>query len=168
MTLKDHIAAIEAAVGDARQGLPEPVFVLLARIAPVVNVDLLIKDEHGGTLLTWRDDHLYRGWHVPGGVVRFKEPIAHRVAEVARLELGASVSMQPAPLAINEVIDPARADRGHFVSFLFDCSLTSALDEERRYRGGAPNDGAWAWHASYPPDMIPMHGIYRRFIGPPR
>jgi len=168
MTLNDHIAAIEAAVGDARQGLPEPVFLLLGRITPAVNVDLLIRDERGATLLSWRDDHLFRGWHVPGGVVRFKEEMAHRVAEVARLELGATVSMQPAPLAINEVIEPVRTDRGHFISFLFDCSLTSPLDEARHYRGGAPKDGEWAWHSSCPHDMIAIHAHYRGFIGPPR
>ena len=168
MTLNDHIAAIEAAVGDARQGLPEPIFLMLGRLTAAVNVDLLIRDDRGATLLAWREDHLFRGWHVPGGVVRFKEAMAHRVAEVARLELGATVSMRPAPLAVNELIDPARADRGHFISFLFECSLTSALDETRQCRGGAPKDGEWAWHATYPNDMIAFHAIYRGFIGPQR
>ena len=71
MTLEDHVAAIAAAIGDARQGLPEPVFRLLGRITPVVNVDLLVRNERGETLLTCRQDDLYLGWHLPGGVVRF-------------------------------------------------------------------------------------------------
>jgi len=168
MTLEDHVAAIEAAVGDARRGLPEPVFRLLGRITPVVNVDLLVRNARGETLLTWRQDDLYLGWHLPGGVVRFQEPMTNRVAEVARIELGAAVSMSAHPLAVNEIIEPGRAARGHFVSFLFECALTSDLDEARRYRGGVPSDGEWAWHAACPPDLIGTHAIYRRFIDPAR
>jgi len=168
MTLEDHVAAIAAAVGDARQGLPEPVFRLLGRITPVVNVDLLIRNAQGETLLTWRQDDLYLGWHLPGGVVRFQEPMANRVAEVARLELGTAVSMSADPVAVHEIIEPARAARGHFVSFLFACTLEGDLEEARRYRGGAPANGEWAWHASCPPDLIETHGIYRRFIEPAR
>jgi colanic acid biosynthesis protein WcaH len=168
MTLDDHIAAIEAAVGDARQGLPEAVFLLLGRITPMVNVDLLIRNDHGETLLTWREDDLFLGWHVPGGVIRFKEDMVHRVGEVARLELGATVSINTPPLAVHELIEPHRSERGHFVAFLFECTLTSALDQTRRYRGGTPKNGEWAWHASWPADMIPPHEIYRRFIESPR
>jgi colanic acid biosynthesis protein WcaH len=168
MRLEDHVGAIAAAIGDARRGLPEPVFELLGRITPVVNVDLLIRNGDGETLLTWRHDALYLGWHLPGGVVRFKEALAGRVAEVARLELGATVSTGAAPIAIHEVVEPVRADRGHFISFLFECTLTSDPDETRRYRGGPPKNGQWAWHASSPPDLIDAHGIYRRFIDPQR
>lgn len=166
MGLDDHIAAIDAAVGDATKGLPEPVFRLIGRLTPVMNVDLLIRNDRRETLLTWRHDDLYVGWHIPGGVVRFKERMAHRVAEVARTELGATVSMRGEAAAINEIITHARDARGHFVSFLFACELTSALDETRRYRGGSPKHGEWAWHPSYPPDMIDSHAVYRRFIDP--
>jgi colanic acid biosynthesis protein WcaH len=167
MTLQDHIAAIEAAVGDATRGLPEPVFALVGRLTPVVNVDLLIKNDRGETLLTWRHDGLYLGWHVPGGVVRFKESMQHRIAEVARTELAATVSTKPEPAAVHEIITHTRDARGHFVSFLFECRLTSALDDTIRYGGGgAPRHGQWAWHASYPADMIDSHAVYRRFIDP--
>lgn len=45
----------------------------------MVNVDLLIKNVSSNeTLLTWREDEYYGpGWHVPGGIVRFKETIVH-------------------------------------------------------------------------------------------
>jgi ADP-ribose pyrophosphatase YjhB (NUDIX family) len=165
MTLDDHISAVAAAIGDARQGLPEAVFRLLGRITPMVNVDLLIGNDRGETLLTWRQDDLYLGWHLPGGVVRFQERMAHRVAEVARLELAATVSLTPDPIAIHEILDPARTARGHFISFLFECRLTSDLDDALRHRGGTPATGEWAWHASPPPDLLAVHDIYRRFIG---
>lgn len=168
MPLEDHVDALETAIGDARRGLPEPVFDFLCRVTPIVNVDLLIRDQCGQTLLTWREDDLYLGWHVPGGVVRFKERMADRVAAVARTELGATVDLvRPEPLAIHEVIQPVRIARGHFISFLFECALTSPLDAGLAYGGtGTPGNGQWAWHGTYPPAMIGSHEMYRRFIAP--
>ena len=168
MRLEDHIAAIEAAVGDAREGLPQPVFDLICRLTPIVNVDLLIRNERRETLLTWRHDDLYLGWHIPGGVIRFKERMADRIAAVARRELSAAVTLvKPEPVAITEIIQPVRRARGHFVSFLFECALTGPLDERLRHAGGEPEDGQWAWHATYPPAMIGSHEMYRRFIESP-
>ena len=164
MHLEEHIAAIETSIGNARQGLPQPVFDLISRITAVVNVDLLIRNDRREILLTWRHDALYHGWHLPGGVVRFKERMEDRVAAVARIELGSTVSIPSEPLAITQIIHPNRAARGHFVSFLFDCTLTAPLDETRRHHGGAPKSEEWAWHAAYPTDMIGEHEIYRRFF----
>ena len=97
MRLEEHIAAIESSIEDSRKRLPQPVFDFISRITPVVNVDLLIRNDRGEILLTWRHDELYHGWHVPGGVVRFKERMADRVAAVARAEIGTDVSMKPEP-----------------------------------------------------------------------
>ena len=108
MRLDEHIDAIESAIADPRQGLPDEVFGLVTRLTPMNNVDLLIRNDRRETLLTWRDDELYRGWHVPGGIIRFKERMADRVAEVARLELGAAVTIKGAPVAVNEVIHAER------------------------------------------------------------
>jgi colanic acid biosynthesis protein WcaH len=166
MSLDEHVKALETAIGDARTGLPEPVFDFLCRITPIVNVDLLIRNQRGQTLLTWRHDDLYLGWHVPGGVVRFKERMADRIAAVARTELGASVKLTRAePVAMHEVIQPVRIARGHFISFLFECELTSPLDLRLAYAGnGTPENGQWGWHDTYPPAMIGSHEMYRRFI----
>ena len=166
MELEAHIKAVELAVGDPTKGLPQVVFDLVGRLSPVVNVDLLIRNERSETLLTWRHDELYHGWHIPGGVVRFKEQMSHRVAEVARLELGATVRMNPDPAAITQIINPNRNARGHFIAFLYECQLTSPLDVSLRHPGGPPQPGQWAWHASFPPDMIDAHEIYRRFFPP--
>lgn len=163
MHLEDRIQEIEAAVGDARRGLPEPVFRMVTRLTPILNVDLLIR-ESGRTLLTWRDDSYYRGWHVPGGIVRFKERMADRLAEVARLELGATIAAGRAPVAVNEIIHDDRVVRGHFISFLFECELTSPLDESRRPREASPKHGDWGWHERTPEGIIRSHDMYRRFI----
>ena len=62
-------------------GLPEEVFLAVSRMTPMVNVDLLIDNEAGHTLLTWRQDAFHGpGWHVPGGIVHYGEKLGDRVA----------------------------------------------------------------------------------------
>ena len=46
------VAALEAAIGPPEEGLPEDVLLFVSRVSPLVNVDLLIKDEQRRTLLT--------------------------------------------------------------------------------------------------------------------
>jgi colanic acid biosynthesis protein WcaH len=63
-----------ASVTDAQKGLPQELFYFVSQLTPMVNVDLLIKNQKGQTLLTWRDDQFYgSAWHIPGGIIRFKE-----------------------------------------------------------------------------------------------
>ncbi len=165
MEIADLVRALEALVPDPRRGLPEEVFLLVTRLTPMVNVDLLIQDERLGTLLTWRDDGLAApGWHVPGGIIRFQETAATRVAAVAAKELRAEVLCEETPLAIHELIDPDRRTRGHFISLLYRCRLTTPLDPARRHRPEDPRPDGWEWHAACPREMIPVHGIYRRFF----
>jgi len=83
-------------------------------------VDLLIKDEDNHTLLTWRDDgYTEPGWHLPGGIIRFKETLASQVKPLARLEQGVEVGFDSVPLAINDIIHPTRRIRGDFILFYF-------------------------------------------------
>jgi len=123
------------------------------------------KNEQNYTLLTWRDDGYYPpGWHIPGGIIRFKETIGSRVEAVARQELGAKVKFEPIPLAVNEVIHPTRQTRGHFISLLIKCSLVTPPDENLRYRGGAPRPNEWMWHSTCPENIIAVHEMYRQFF----
>jgi len=138
---------------------------MISRMTPLVNVDLLIQDERLGTLLTWRDDGFSpAGWHVPGGVVRYLETFAERVRLVARGELLAEVEFDSSPLAVNELLYPELPARGHHISFLFRCRLTTPLDQTRRWREKQPQPGAWEWHREFPADMMPVHEIYRSFF----
>jgi ADP-ribose pyrophosphatase YjhB (NUDIX family) len=165
----DSIEAIEkldAYIRDPGKGLPEEVFLFISRITPLVNVDLLIRDERNYTLLSWRDDgYSPPGWHVPGGIIRFKESAADRIRAVAKSELGAQVQFEPNPLAIKEVIHPVRKDRGHFISLLYRCSLASPPDENLRHTGGTPRKDQWSWHSHCPDNIIDVHEMYREFIG---
>lgn len=163
--MEELIAGMESHLDDPRQGLPEEVFLLVSRITPLVNVDLLIKDDGGRSLLTWRDDGYHpAGWHVPGGIIRYRETMESRIHAVAALELGAAVSFAPAPVALNQLFHPTRRNRGHFISLLFECRLTSPPDERLRYSGGAPEPGQWAWHGGAPENLIIVHEIYRCFM----
>jgi len=163
------IATLLEAVPEPTQGLPENVFYYISRTTPLVNVDLLIKDETGRTLLSWRNDpHAGTGWHIPGGIVRFKESFETRVKKVAELEIGTEIQFDPAPIAIHQIILPERDIRAHFISLLFRCFLPGTFipKNECLNRGDA---GYLAWHAHCPQDLISVQDIYRKHIeGDPR
>lgn len=156
---------LDALIGNPSLGLPLEVFLFLSRVTPMINVDLLIQDEAGRSLLTWREDAYHApGWHIPGGIIRFKETFADRIHAVAHLELGTTVSFPETPLAVNQIIHPTRAERGHFISLLYECRLLAPPAEALRHHGGKPEPGAWAWHEGCPENLIPVHEIYRPYL----
>lgn len=165
MKIKKTIDLLESLIKEPSKGLREDVFIFVSKITPIINVDLLIKDKNGRTLLTWRDDDFYpTGWHVPGGIVRYRETMADRIDAVAATELGTKVKFKKDPLAINEVIHPSRRARGHFISLLYECKLSGPLDKNLGYKNGIPRAGEWAWHDKCPDNLISVHEMYRKFI----
>lgn len=164
MTHERLVQRLEEGIHDPTRGLPDPVFRLVSSITAMVNVDLLIRNARGQTLLTWRDDGRWSGWHVPGGIIRYKEKLADRVHAVAAGELGTTVRIVSRPLAVNEIIHPEWKTRGHFISFLFECRLTGKPDPALRYLEGRPQAGQWAWHDGAPADLIGVHEMYRTFL----
>lgn len=164
LEIADLIDTLESQIGNPSQGLPRDVFLFVSRLTPMINVDLLVKNAKKETLLTWRKDEYYAGWHVPGGIVRFKETIMARIGAVAKGELGASVEFGKAPLAMIEQRNPTRDTRGHFISLLYGCTLTSSLNPTLEYKTGPVKNGQWAWHAGCPENLISVHEVYRKFI----
>jgi colanic acid biosynthesis protein WcaH len=163
--LSEIVKQLKSSFVDPSKGLPEEVFLFIAGVTPMVNVDLLIRDDCGRTLLTWRDDGFYPpSWHIPGGIVRYKETMAERIAAVAESELAVTVTFPAEPLAINEVIRPEWAVRGHFISFLYECRLSGPLCEAMRCENGAPRPGDWAWHGTCPANLIAVQDIYRHLF----
>ena len=153
--------------GDQRQGLPTPVFRLVSQLTPMINVDLLVRDTAGRTLLTWRADEFYGpGWHIPGGIIRFKENIATRITKVAEMELGCTVGFLPQPIAIHEIMAPHRDVRGHFISLLYVCTLRTPPATHLQASDTPSGHGQWQWHDSCPKNLISVHEIYRRYINP--
>jgi hypothetical protein len=163
--LLPHLQAIESAIGNPSEGLPEDVFLFLTRVTPMINVDLLIQNEAHQTLFTWRDDgYNLPGWHIPGGIIRYKETAADRICAVARLELGTRVAFDPMPLTVREVIRPSFKNRAHFVSLLFRCSLTAPPDPAMAFLEGSPSPGEWAWHYGCPDNIIEVHRMHSSFF----
>lgn len=164
MNIADAIAFLDKDVLNPSAGLPDEVFFYISRVTPLVNVDLLIKDERGRTLLSWRNDqYAGKGWHLPGGIVRFKEKLETRVKKVAETEIGTSVDFNPNPIAINQIIHNQRKIRGHFISILYKCSLTADFVPENK--GISNNDAGYLmWHADCPNDLLKFHDIYRKYL----
>jgi len=159
------ISSLELLIGDPSRGLPLEAFLFISKVTPVINVDLLIKNNCNHTLLAWRDDGYYpASWHIPGGVVRYKETLSDRIKAVAANELGTRVKFERTPLAINEVIHPTRRVRGHFISLLYKCTLLEPPDKNIEYEKGNPSPGEWAWHKKCPNNIIPVHRMYKKFI----
>ena len=166
LDLNVHFDAISLAIGDARKGLTKPVFLFISKLTPMVNVDLLIKNKVGQTLLTWRHDEFYGpGWHIPGGVIRFKESTEMRIAKVAETELGINVISEKTPICIHEVMAPHRDIRGHFISMLYSCTPTTQPNPALEFHDQhLLKNKKWKWHENCPADIIYQHEIYREYI----
>jgi len=163
MNIHEAIEFLDKQISDPSSGLPEELFLFISRLTPMVNVDLLIKDENGRTLLSWRDDSFAgAGWHLPGGIVRFKEKLKERVLKVAETEIGTVVEFDPVPVTINQVI--CKHDtRGHFISILYKCFLSNKFIPMNT---GLTNTdkGYLMWHDSCPENMVEVHEMYRKYI----
>lgn len=158
------IKNIERHIGDPTQGLPEEIFLFATEITPMVNVDLLIRDNKGRILLSWRDDEFYgRGWHVPGGIVRLKETFEDRIQRTAESEIGSCVLYDEKPLEVVPIICPDMKMRGHFITFVFNCKLPDDSfiqnGEKKRY-----DAGYLEWHKTFPTDMLKVHSFYKKYF----
>lgn len=97
MTNKDLSYLLNEAlkqIPNSKAGLPQEAFYFVSQLTPMINVDLLVKNKLGQTLLTWRDDKFYGpAWHIPGGIIRFKEKLKieliklQKMSSVVRLNL---------------------------------------------------------------------------------
>jgi ADP-ribose pyrophosphatase YjhB (NUDIX family) len=164
-SLLQSIVEIKSEISDAKNGLPTEIFGLVSELTPLVNVDLLIKNERGQTLLTWRADEYYgASWHIPGGIIRFKEKASVRIAKVADSELSATVSFIESPINLAEIISDKRDYRGHFISLMYLCKLTSDLPPQMDFTMCGEINGAWKWHDFSPKNLISPHCIFRDFI----
>jgi len=166
LTLEEAVREIERAAAHPEIGLPDEVFRLITKLTPMINVDLLIKNEAGETLLTWREDTLCSpGWHIPGGIIRFKETIETRIHAVAKSELQTDVIFEAEPLKVTEFILPNQAYRNHFISLLYRCRLTKPLPESLQCQDiQHPKNAEYAWFAAPPENLLKVHRKYQVFF----
>jgi ADP-ribose pyrophosphatase YjhB (NUDIX family) len=162
LALAEAIASVMGAVADPRNGLPEPIFELALKLTPMVNVDLLVKDGEGRTLLAWREDRFGAGWHIPGGIIRYGEHSGQRIDFVAREELGASVEPDLLPCDILQYV----GRRGHFISLLYRCRLIGDFELPTLFHSGdgTPRHGAIGWIKGLPQSLYPSHEQYASWL----
>jgi colanic acid biosynthesis protein WcaH len=164
MTISEAVRFLDNSIPDKKIGLPDDIFYFVSRVTPLVNVDLLIKDKRGRTLLTWRDDkYAGKGWHIPGSIVRFKETLEQRVLKCAEQELSAVVTFDPKPINVEQFIMPELDNRAHHISFLYRCYVPDNYIPDNRSKKRT-DVGYIEWHERCPNDLIKIHDFYRRFI----
>jgi ADP-ribose pyrophosphatase YjhB (NUDIX family) len=77
-----------------RGPLPQEDFDRIFSRVPRLTVELVIASDYRSVLLALRDSGPCRGlWHLPGGTVRFGEPLVEAVKRVAADELGVAVTV---------------------------------------------------------------------------
>lgn len=156
------------AYDSAECGLPDEVFKYITTITPMINVDLLVKDDKRGVLLAWRNDYRGSGWHIPGGIIRYRETSKDRIIKTAEKELGAKVEFDPNPIKLTEIFVPQRI-RGHFISLLYNCRLIDEYDPVQfNGKKKKDDDGYLKWFSECPDDILygqrEAYGEYLRGI----
>ncbi len=116
-------------------GLPQPIFDEMVKIVPFVACELVFKSRDGRLLLKWRDDEWWKGWHFPGGLLRFDESFDKRIQYVAEQEVGVKV----ANFKFLFVENCNHAVRGHVVSLVFLCE-TETEPEDNKFFKDMPGD----------------------------
>lgn len=126
-------------IDNPHAGFQKELFLPLIKLMPIPACELAIVNKKKQILLTWRDDAFWRGWHIPGGLMRFRETFEERIQAVAQFELGIHIDKYRFLTASNHV-DDARA---HAVSLLFLC-----------HTADKPKTGKWF---SVPPKNCIQH-----------
>lgn len=153
------------------EGLGDDLFLTISSLVPIVNVDLLVYDMQGRFLLTWRDDpHCGKGWHVPGGCIRFKETCAERIKKVAQKELGIKdIIFDQEPIKVFEIINREHREienqneRGHFITLVYKCYVPSnfTLEEQPIKKGEV---GYMQWFDHLPDNLLSIQSCYKEII----
>lgn len=148
-----------------QNGLPQPVFNFAASIVPMINVDLLIRNNHNEILLSWRKDKFSGDvWHIPGGIIRFQERIEQRIHKTALSELNTDVLWNGKILDINEIICDHQ-ERGHFISLLVECTLKGNITVSNEKTDSEREENSLAWFDRCPENFIEcQYPIYSKYF----
>lgn len=153
------------------QGLGEELFLQISSLVPIVNVDLLVFNSKGQFILTKRDDiHCGKGWHVPGGCIRFRETCEERIRKVAQNELGISqIAIDKDPIKVFEIIERCHRpienqnERAHFITIVYKCFVD---DTYIINNGNKTEDdvGYIKWFRELPKDLLYIQNCYRDIL----
>ena len=116
-------------------------------------------------MLLWRDDQHYGpGWHLPGGIIRFREQMIKRVEKVAFGECNVVPKNIVGPLEYFESIDIQQRERSHFITFIFSCEIDMPKTQLTFGYDWLVNLKKGKFFKVFPNDMIPLHHKYRKFF----
>ena len=133
-------------VKSTSSGLPEEVFNALTHLIPFIALELVFLNSKGEILLTWRGDKYWRGWHFPGGLLRYRESFEKRIKETAKRELGVRVKS----FKFLFIENGRTSVRSHDVSLVFKIQYS-----------GRPREGKF--FAKMPADIIDQQrGIWKK------
>jgi ADP-ribose pyrophosphatase YjhB (NUDIX family) len=136
--------------------LPQDEFDWIFSRVPRLTVEVVIASSDRGVLLALRDFGPCKGlWHLPGGTVRFGEPVVEAVRRVARDELGLTVSVGE---LLGYIEYPSHYDNGldSPVGLAFRAQPSIAdMPDERYLRSEC------AWYTMLPENM---HNEQRDFL----
>jgi colanic acid biosynthesis protein WcaH len=165
ITITEAISFLDTLTPNKAASLPDEIFYFVSRLTPLMCIDLLVKDKNGRILLSWRDDKLFgKGWHIPGGILRFKETIQERIQRIAVQELRTNkVQFDIEPIRIEQQIIAEHENRGHQVVFVYKCRVPEdyILDNSSKNPADA---GYLQWHDCCPVNLIENQNYYRSFI----
>lgn len=156
---------------DPEKGLGQELFLTISSLVPIVNVDLLVYNEQGQFLLTKRNDpHCGKGWHVPGGCVRFKETCEERIRKVALKELGIKdITFDKNPIKVFEIIHNDKRpisnqnERAHFITLVYKCHVDDSCQINNRELT-EDDAGFIRWFDKLPDDLLSIQNCYRDII----
>ena len=155
---------------EASEGLDESLFLLVSSLVPLPNVDLLVTNDKGQILLSYRDDEYYgQSWHIPGGCLKFYETFEHCITTTSERELGCIVSFDKEPLSVKNVIrgpNESQAhpnERGHNVAILFKCYLPNGFVINNREKSPSDN-GFLQWFDKLPDNFLAIQYIFKDYL----
>ncbi len=126
-----------------RGPLPQAEFDAIFSRVPRLTVEVVIAQPARGVLLSLREIEPCKGmWHLPGGTVRFGEPLTRAVTRVARDELGVSVS-------VGELLGAIEYP-SHYLNGL-DCPVGLAF--RASVAAGSVDGPRFRWFTELPGDM---------------
>jgi ADP-ribose pyrophosphatase YjhB (NUDIX family) len=135
-----------------REPLPKEEFDAIFSRVPRLTVEVILVSPDRGVLLALRDIPPCEGlWHIPGGTVRFGEPVKDAVRRVARDELGLEV--EPSEL-LGYIEYPSHYNNG------LDSPVGLAFRVHATDPAATAPDGC-AWFKRLPSDM---HEEQRAFL----
>ncbi len=143
----------------SRDPLPQALYEEIYSKVPRLTVEIVISSAHG-VLLTRRPIGPCQGlWHIPGGTVRFGEPLIDAVPRVAAQELGLEVTVGD---LLGYIEYPSHLDRGLDwpVGIAFDAHLTGP--SMARFK---PTPDGADWFTDLPDQMHEEQKVFLRAHG---